>query len=71
MPAFDKCVGGEAAEKINSDIALAEQLDVTGTPTWFIGTVEPNGTVKLIDRITGVGPADMYGKAIDRVARSR
>jgi protein-disulfide isomerase len=71
MPAFDTCVGGEAAERITSDIALADQLAVTGTPTWFIGTVEPNGSVKLIDRIVGLGPADMYGRAIDRVARSR
>ena len=71
MAAFDKCVGGEASDRITADIALADQLGVSATPTWFIGTVESTGTVKLVDQITGVGPVEMYAKAIDRVARSR
>jgi protein-disulfide isomerase len=71
MPAFDRCIGGEAAERITSDIALAKQLHVEGTPTWFFGTVEPNGTVTLVNRITGLGPVDMYEEVIDRLVQSR
>lgn len=71
MPKFDKCVAGEAVETVTRDIALAKQLDVSGTPTWFLGTIEQAGTVKLIDRITGVGPVELFGKAIDNVVRSR
>lgn len=71
MPAFDKCLGGEAAEKIRSDIALAKQLHVEGTPTWFFGTVEPHGTVTLVNQVTGLGPVDMYEVVIDRLVQSR
>jgi protein-disulfide isomerase len=71
MPAFDKCIGGEAAERIMRDIALAKQLDVEGTPTWFFGTVQPDGTVKLVNRIAGLGPGDVYEEVIDRVVQSR
>jgi len=69
--AFDQCIGGEAAERITSDMALAKQLGVEGTPTWFFGTTEPNGTVTLVNRIVGLGPVDVYGEVIDRVVRSR
>jgi len=71
MAAFDKCIGVEAAERITKDMALAKHLDVHGTPTWFFGTVEPDGTVKLVNRITGLGPVGMYEEVIDRVVQSR
>ncbi len=71
MPAFDKCMGGEAAETITSDIALANRLDVEGTPTWFLGTIEPDESVNLVNRIAGLGPVDVYERVIDRVVESR
>lgn len=71
MPAFDRCIGGEVAERVTSDVALAKQLDVVGTPTWFFGEVEPNGTVMLVNRVTGLGPVDMYEEVIDRIGQSR
>ena len=71
MPSFEKCLAGEASEKVTRDIDLAKQLDVTGTPTWFIGTVEPDGLVKPVRRIVGLGPVKLYAKAIDSVVQSR
>lgn len=71
MRAFDACISGETAEKIASDVALANQLDVEGTPTWFFGTRESNGTVRLVKRITGLGPVEVYATTIDTVAQSR
>lgn len=71
MAAFEKCLDGEATDKITSDVALAKQLDVTGTPTWFIGSIEPNGTVVPVRKIVGLGPVDVYSKAIDKVLQSQ
>jgi len=71
MPTFDKCTGDDAPERVGRDIELAQKLNVSATPSWFIGTVQSDGTVKPIDRITGLGPADMYNKAIDRIVQSR
>jgi len=71
MPAFDKCASGQTAEKIKSDLALAKKLEVVGTPTWFIGTVEPTGAVKPVDQIVGLARADVYRKAIDKLLQSQ
>lgn len=71
MAVFDRCIGGEADERIETDIALARQLDVEGTPTWFFGALEENYTVKLTSRISGVGPVEVYEQALDSVLQSR
>ena len=71
MPTFDRCVKGEGAARVSSDLALAEQLGVTGTPTWFVGTIESSGNIKPVDQIVGLGPIDVYSKVIDRLIESR
>lgn len=70
MRVFGRCTGGEAADRIARNMALAEQLDVSGTPTWFVGTVDAEGIVKPVDRITGLGPVDVYANAIDRITKA-
>jgi protein-disulfide isomerase len=67
MPTFDKCAAGEAAEKVKRDQALAQKLDVPGTPAWFVGTIESNDTIKPLEQIFGLKPVDVYAKAIDKV----
>ena len=38
MPAFEQCIAsGKYADAIKKDLAEAQQLQVTGTPTFFIG----------------------------------
>jgi protein-disulfide isomerase len=71
MSRFDKCVAGEAADKVKSDVALAEKIEVPGTPAWLVGTVESNDTVKPVEQVFGLAPVDVYVRAIDKVIQSR
>jgi protein-disulfide isomerase len=71
MSKFDSCLTKEGVDRISSELALAEQLGVDGTPTWFIGKLSPSGTVSLVNRISGFGPAGVFTKAIDNVLKSR
>lgn len=64
---FQGCLDGQAAEKIDADLASGTRFKVAATPTWFIGVVQSNGMVKAIHRIEGAKPFADFRKAIDTV----
>ncbi len=63
--AFTTCLAGARAAKVSADAALARKLGVTGTPTFFLGTRQADGRVKLAERLSGALPAADFSKAID------
>lgn len=50
---FEKCMTGEAAEKVSSDVAEGSRLGVTGTPSFFLGTVGGDGSIELEAKVVG------------------
>jgi protein-disulfide isomerase len=50
---FEQCIKGETAGIVKADEAVARRLGVSGTPSFFIGTVQLNGTIALAKRING------------------
>ena len=67
--AFSHCITGEAKDSVAKDIASARDLGVTSTPTFIIGTVEKDGTVKITHRVSGAIPLTEFRRLLDRLLK--
>jgi protein-disulfide isomerase len=63
---FRTCLAGQMSSKVNADADSGRALAVTGTPTFFIGRVQGDGRVKLVQRLTGAQPVTEFEAALDR-----
>lgn len=66
--AFRDCMGSGVAPEIKADLAIAERLAVRGTPAFFVGTIEEDGSVRLLGRINGSQPFAAYESAVSALA---
>lgn len=66
---FHACLAGEASDKVAADIAVARRLGVNSTPTFFVGLIQPNGSIDLMKRLNGVVAADDFRDAIAEVSK--
>jgi protein-disulfide isomerase len=64
---FQRCVGGEAASNIRRDQELGRQLQVSGTPAFFIGRIVDRNQVKVLRRIDGAQPFATFAGILDRL----
>jgi predicted DsbA family dithiol-disulfide isomerase len=62
---FDSCLEGQMAEKVRADLSTARVLSISGTPTFLIGTREPDGRVKVAQRLRGAQRLGEFQKALD------
>lgn len=69
--AFLKCLGGEASGDVTADQGEGLRLGVRATPTFFLGKVERDGSVKLISQLDGALPFEKFRAALDEVAPQR
>ena len=66
--AFERCItDGKHAEAINKDLAEAQRLQVTGTPTFFIGVIGGEGSELKATKLVGAQPYSTFKAAIDRL----
>lgn len=63
--AFDKCLAGATASKVKADIESGQGVQVSGTPTFFVGTVQPDGRVKVARRWSGAQPIEQVETTLD------
>ena len=54
MPKFQTCMGGAAQQAIRQDLDAGIKAGVTGTPAIFIGRTQPDGSVKVLRRLSGM-----------------
>ena len=63
---FSSCMAKKAVgDEVDRDVAEGKTLGVSGTPTFFIGLTQPDGRVKVTQRLTGAQPLDQLDKVID------
>ena len=63
---FQQCLdSGRFAADIKKDIADAGSAGITGTPSFLIGVVQPNGTVKITKKLVGAKPYAEFKTALD------
>jgi protein-disulfide isomerase len=65
MARFNACMVGQTAGKIRQDMTLATQAGVRATPTFFIGTTQPDGSVRVVRRLNGASPYATFKAALD------
>jgi NhaA family Na+:H+ antiporter len=64
--AFDACMNGPSAKRVDEDVEAGRALGVTGTPTFFIGVAQADRRFKLVQRIGGARPLKDFEAALDR-----
>jgi protein-disulfide isomerase len=63
---FSKCLSSDRhTDEINQSVAEAQKLGIGGTPTFFIGNIDPNGEVTNLKMIMGVRPYDVFKSAVE------
>jgi protein-disulfide isomerase len=71
VASFSTCLGsGEVQARIDEDVALAKEYGVRGTPTFLVGVRQPDGRVKLLQRIPGAVPIEQWRKALEAVGNA-
>jgi protein-disulfide isomerase len=68
---FDKCLETELVDKVRLDGKAAQALSITGTPTFLIGPVEPDGRVKVLHRLSGTRPIAEFAAVLDGLLKIR
>jgi protein-disulfide isomerase len=62
---FKKCLdSGETADKIRRDVDEGRRVGVNATPTFFIGSVNDDGSIELVTRLNGALPFEEFEKAV-------
>lgn len=68
MGKFQACLDtGRHAGEVRQDLAAAQAASINSTPNFFIGLLEPNGTVRSQLKITGAKQYAVFKAAIDSV----
>ena len=64
---FQQCLeSGKYAARIRKDLTEGQKLGITGTPGFFLGVTDPNGTeVKAVRQIKGAQPYAAFQGAIE------
>jgi protein-disulfide isomerase len=50
---FEQCLAGDVMDQVRQNVSRARGLAVSSTPTVFLGTVLPDGSVKVAQRLVG------------------
>jgi protein-disulfide isomerase len=63
---FSECLSSDRyTDEINRSGAEAQKMGIQGTPTFFVGRVDPNGDVTNLKMIVGTRPYGAFKSAID------
>lgn len=69
--AFQRCVVSPAmTAKVRQDLRDGVDAGVTGTPTFFFGVVQPDGTLRVLEKLAGAVPYATFQSTIDRLLAS-
>jgi len=63
---FSECLSSDRyTDEINKSAAEAQKMGIEGTPTFFIGKIDPKGEVTNLKMIIGARPYDDFKSAIE------
>jgi protein-disulfide isomerase len=69
---FAECLSSEKyTVDIQKNLSEAEKMGIDGTPTFFLGVVEPGGDVTVEKRFVGAAPFDVFKSALDSLLAAR
>lgn len=65
---FSRCLDGAAAADVKADIEAGNRLGVNATPSFFLGRIQPNGSVRLTRRLNGAASIDVFRAEVRKLA---
>ena len=70
LPRYESCRNEPRTKQmVEADAAEAKQLNVTGTPTFFVGTIESKIRLRPTDAISGAKPIVAFQEVLNRLLR--
>lgn len=66
---FAACLSGSASAKVREDMKSAAALGVMGTPTFFVGIVQADGKLKVLQPFSGALPIDQFKAVIEKALK--
>jgi predicted DsbA family dithiol-disulfide isomerase len=70
VPAFEECVqSSKHAARIRADIGDSRRLGVEGTPTFFIGLIDRQQSLKITAKIQGAQEYMIFQQALEATIR--
>ena len=71
MAAFKACLeSGRHADGVKKDMADASKGGITGTPSFYLGYTQPDGTVKAVRKIRGAQSFDKFEAVIGELLKA-
>ena len=70
-PVFTACLKGAATAKVRADIASAKSLQITGTPTFLLGSIQSDGRVRVLRRVSGALPSQALSDIAEQLLRTK
>jgi len=67
VESFRRCLTEHGVRRVNDDAAAATALQITGTPTFLIGTIQSGGTILVRERLEGARPLSAFQPVLDRL----
>ena len=68
---FETCLKSDAmVERVLEDRRHGEALGVIATPTFFFAEVRDDGTLRLLAKMSGVGPYSTFQSVLDELVGS-
>jgi protein-disulfide isomerase len=65
---FQSCVfDGKMTAKIGQDLAEAHRLGLTGTPSFFLGKIEADGSMRVSRKIIGAQKFEVFRTALESI----
>lgn len=68
---FSSCLSDKTtAAAVDADVAEAKRLRVNSTPTFFVGSLQDNGTVRLLRQVNGAQAYRVFQATLDDVLKT-
>jgi protein-disulfide isomerase len=70
MKSFETCLNGQAAPAVRADLDAGNRAGITATPTFFFGFVQPDGSVRVVEKLVGARQYSAFQSVLDRLLAS-
>lgn len=67
MKAFGSCLEGQATAKLRADLDAGRSAGISGTPTFFLGYSQPDGSVHVVEKLVGARPYASFQATLDKM----
>jgi protein-disulfide isomerase len=68
---FEECMDRIGSTRIDQDIESGRAIGVTGTPAFLVGVVEGDNSIRVVDRLSGTAPVEVFRAMIQKAIETK